>query len=69
MSLTNVTFPPELVPALRKAVEYYDFENLNQFFRLCGHAIIEHHKRGDKLIAPYSFLSVNGEASTLCKRK
>ena len=54
-SLTNVTFPEELTPALHEAVEYYDFENLNRFFRTCGYILIQHHKRGDLLVSPYAF--------------
>lgn len=56
-SLTNVSFPPELAPALYKASEFYRFENLNQFFRACGHAIIEHHKHKDTLTLPLAFLT------------
>lgn len=55
--LTAVSFPPKLTPALREALEYYDFENFNQFFRTCSYVLIQHHKRGDILTVPFAFKS------------
>jgi hypothetical protein len=54
-SLTNLTFPAEEEDLLREAIKHYRFENLNQFFRVCGHAIIDHYKRGETLLSPLRF--------------
>jgi hypothetical protein len=59
-SLTNISFPPEEEDLLRAAVKHYRFENFNQFFRICAHLIIEHHLRGDALIAPLRFEGLPG---------
>jgi hypothetical protein len=54
-SLTNVTFPSEDRARLKAAIKHYRFENLNQFFRVCGYSIIEHHARDEALVAPLRF--------------
>jgi hypothetical protein len=56
-SLTNVTFPQEKEELLRNAVKHFGYENLNQFFRACGHVIIAHYKRDDQLISPLRFVA------------
>jgi hypothetical protein len=61
-SLTNITFPPKEEDLLREAVRFYGFENFNQFFRICGHVLIEHHKRGDALILPFRFVALGNVA-------
>lgn len=55
-SLTNVTFPPELAPALTEAVEHYGFESIAAYFRICGHVLIQHRERGELLTLPLTFL-------------
>jgi hypothetical protein len=55
MSLTNISLPQDDIPAMREAAEFYDFENLGAFFRMCSRTLIEHHRRGDKLVAPFRF--------------
>ena len=55
MSTTNVSFPPELVPDLKRAVEHYRFESVAAYFRVCGQILIEHYKRGDSLEIPLAF--------------
>jgi hypothetical protein len=65
-SLTNVTFPHDQYSELKAAVSHFGFENLNQFFRACGHTIIKHHQQGDALIAPLHFVVTE---TSLQKRK
>jgi hypothetical protein len=57
MSLTNISLPDDDIPAMRRAAAYYRFENLGAFFRMCALTLIDHHRRGDKLIAPFRFES------------
>jgi hypothetical protein len=57
MSLTNISLPDDDIPAMRRATAYYRFENMGAFFRMCARALIDHHRRGDKLIAPFRFES------------
>jgi hypothetical protein len=70
MSLTNVSFPPEKTPLLQEAVAHYRFESLAAFFRVCGHVIIEHYERGDRLSVPFQFSNGLSPEPTkaLCKR-
>jgi hypothetical protein len=55
MSLTNISLPDDDIPAMRKAAAFYRFENLGAFFRMSARTLIEHHQRGDKLVAPFRF--------------
>jgi hypothetical protein len=55
MSLTNISLPDDDIPAMRRAAAYYRFENMGAFFRMCARTLIDHHRRGDKLIAPFRF--------------
>jgi hypothetical protein len=55
MSLTNISLPEGEISAMREAAEFYDFENLGAFFRMSARTLIEHHRRGDKLVAPFRF--------------
>jgi hypothetical protein len=57
MSLTNISLPDDDIPAMKKAAAHYRFENLGAFFRMCAHTLIEHHRHGDKLVAPFRFES------------
>jgi hypothetical protein len=55
MSLTNISLPEDDIPAMREAAAFYRFENLGAFFRMSARTLIEHHRRGDKLVAPFRF--------------
>jgi hypothetical protein len=57
MSLTNISLPDDDIPAMRRAAAYYRFENMGAFFRMAARTLIDHHRRGDKLIAPFRFES------------
>jgi hypothetical protein len=61
-SLTNISLPEELIPAARDAAQYYKYETLGQFFRLCAKTLIEHHQRRDVLASPFQFVAIpNGK--------
>jgi hypothetical protein len=60
-SLTNITLAPEQADRLREALEYYRFENINQFFRVCARTLIYHHENGEKLITPLTFRATHKE--------
>lgn len=67
-SLTNIWFPEDRREELRAAVEHYQFPTAAAFFRICGLALIEHHKRGATLNTPLSFLQgrrPNGQKGTV----
>jgi hypothetical protein len=55
-SLTNIWFPEDKRDELKEALEHYRFPTAAAFFRICGLALIEHHKRGASLNTPLSFL-------------
>jgi hypothetical protein len=63
MSLTNVTFPDADTGEFKEAVAFYGFENFNHFFRSCAHALIQHRRRGARLLTPLSFEPANSYAT------
>jgi hypothetical protein len=54
-SITNVWIPEHLRPELRKAIEYYHFESMASYFRICGLTLIDHYQRRDPITMPFQF--------------
>lgn len=53
--LTSICIAPDKEQRFREAVEYYGFESMAAFFRLCGNALIVHYERRDGLCMPLGF--------------
>jgi hypothetical protein len=70
-SITNVWLPEDRKEELREAVRYYHFESMASFFRICGLALIDHHKRRDEITLPFQFtvITVDGENTPRTKKK
>ena len=60
-SITNVWLPEGRKDELRAAIRHYHFESMAGFFRICGLALIEHHKRKDAIMMPFRFTIDDGK--------
>ena len=54
-SLTNVWIPEAQKEPFGKAAEYYQFESMSAYFRMCAALLIEHYEHKDIINTPFKF--------------
>lgn len=64
VNITTVSIHPDDEARLRAAFKHFRIDNIAAFYRTCSRALMEHHERGDQLLAPLLFRTASNENTT-----